>query len=75
MARVQLALNVSDLDTAVEFYSQPSGPTSISGAPVANFEIADPPMKLVLFEVDDRGRARKCPQPHWHRSTHNRGCS
>lgn len=52
--RVQLALNVRDLEAAVAFYSR------MFGAPVhkrkpgyANFAIEDPPMKLVLFEVPD----------------------
>ena len=56
MARVQVALNVSDLDTAVEFYSRAFRTAVHKRRPgYANFEIADPPMKLVLFEVDDRG--------------------
>jgi catechol 2,3-dioxygenase-like lactoylglutathione lyase family enzyme len=56
VARVQLALNVSDLDTAVEFYSRAFRTDVHKRRPgYANFEIADPPMKLVLFEVDDRG--------------------
>jgi catechol 2,3-dioxygenase-like lactoylglutathione lyase family enzyme len=52
--RLQLALNVKDLDAAVAFYS------ALFGAPVnkrkpgyANFAIADPPLKLVLFETPD----------------------
>lgn len=56
MARVQLALNVSDLNAAITFYSE------LFGAPVhkrrpgyANFVVADPPLKLALFEVADRG--------------------
>ena len=51
MSRVQLALNVSDLDAAVAFY------TSLFATPpaklrpgYANFAIADPPLKLVLIE-------------------------
>jgi catechol 2,3-dioxygenase-like lactoylglutathione lyase family enzyme len=50
--RIQLALNVSNLDAAVDFYSK------LFGAPVhkrkpgyANFAIESPPLKLVLFEV------------------------
>jgi catechol 2,3-dioxygenase-like lactoylglutathione lyase family enzyme len=50
MSRVQLALNVTDLDASIEFY------TKLFGAPpaevregYANFAIADPPLKLVLF--------------------------
>lgn len=55
MARVQLALNVSDIDAAVEFYSKLFGTSAHKRRPgYANFEITDPPLKLVLFEVDDR---------------------
>ncbi|GAB2874437.1 ArsI/CadI family heavy metal resistance metalloenzyme [Nocardioides pacificus] len=51
MSRIQLALNVADIDAAVEFYS-----TMFDTAPAkrrpgyANFAIANPPLKLVLFE-------------------------
>jgi len=56
MARVQLALNVTDIDASVEFYSRLLGTEVHKRRPgYANFEVADPPMKLVLFEVDDRG--------------------
>lgn len=55
MARVQLALNVSDLDAAVDFYSKLFATEVHKRRPgYANFEITDPPLKLVLFEVDDR---------------------
>jgi catechol 2,3-dioxygenase-like lactoylglutathione lyase family enzyme len=51
MARVQLALNVSDLDTAIEFYSKLFATEPTKRRPgYANFAIADPPLKLVLFE-------------------------
>ncbi|HEY6625239.1 MAG TPA: ArsI/CadI family heavy metal resistance metalloenzyme [Acidimicrobiales bacterium] len=51
MSRVQLALNVSDLDEAVEFYSKlfATGPAKIHPG-YANFAITDPPLKLVLIE-------------------------
>jgi|TARA_B100001094_G_C18146373_1_gene780961 catechol 2,3-dioxygenase-like lactoylglutathione lyase family enzyme len=56
MARVQVALNVSNIDAAVDFYSRAFRATVHKRRPgYANFEIADPPMKLVLFEVNDRG--------------------
>ena len=49
MSRVQLALNVSDIDEAVEFYSKLFGTEPAKVRPgYANFAIADPPMKLVL---------------------------
>ena len=51
MSRVQLALNVSDLDKAVEFYSKLFATETAKRKPgYANFAIADPPLKLVLFE-------------------------
>ena len=58
MSRVQLALNVSDLDAAVGFYSKLFGVAPAKReAGYANFAIADPPLKLVLFEGDEqRGR-------------------
>ncbi len=50
MSRVQLALNVADLDAAIEFYTQLFGtePAKVREG-YANFAIADPPLKLVLF--------------------------
>src|SRR5512145_2886956 len=51
MSRVQLALNVSNIDQAVEFYSKLFGTEPAKRRPgYANFAIADPPLKLVLFE-------------------------
>jgi len=57
MSRVQLALNVSDLEEAVAFYSTLFGAEPAKRRPgYANFAIADPPLKLVLVEtVDARG--------------------
>lgn len=54
MARVQLALNVADLDTAIDFYSRlfDTAPAKVQPG-YANFAIADPPLKLVLFESVD----------------------
>lgn len=51
MSRVQLALNVSDLDQAVDFYSKlfATEPAKRRSG-YANFAIADPPLKLVLVE-------------------------
>jgi catechol 2,3-dioxygenase-like lactoylglutathione lyase family enzyme len=49
--RLQLALNVSDLDKAVDFYSRMFGVEPAKTKPgYANFAIAEPPLKLVLFE-------------------------
>ena len=51
MSRVQLALNVSDLDAAVEFYSKLFAVGPAKRRPgYANFSISEPPLKLVLFE-------------------------
>lgn len=52
MARVQLALNVSDLETAVAFYERLLGTPPAKRRPgYANFAVTDPPLKLVLFEA------------------------
>lgn len=49
--RLQLALNVTDLDAAVDFYSRMfATPVAKRRPGYANFEIAEPPLKLVLFE-------------------------
>ena len=51
MSRVQLALNVSDLDEAIGFYSSLFGTAPAKVRPgYANFAITDPPLKLVLME-------------------------
>ena len=51
MSRVQLALNVSDIDEAVAFYSKRFGAEPAKRRPgYANFAIAEPPLKLVLIE-------------------------
>lgn len=50
--RLQLALNVSDLDAAVDFYSRMFGVEPARRRPgYANFAIDEPPLKLVLFEA------------------------
>jgi catechol 2,3-dioxygenase-like lactoylglutathione lyase family enzyme len=51
VARVQLALDVTDLDAAVAFYTRLFATEPAKRRPgYANFVIADPPLKLVLFE-------------------------
>ncbi len=51
MSRVQLALNVSDIDAAVDFYSKLFGTDPAKRRPgYANFAIVEPPLKLVLIE-------------------------
>ena len=51
MARVQLALNVAELDSAIAFYRDlfKTEPHKVREG-YANFEVADPPLKLILFE-------------------------
>ena len=56
MSRVQLALNVPDIDEAVEFYSRLFAVEPAKRRPgYANFAVVDPPLKLVLFEAPDSG--------------------
>lgn len=56
MSRVQLALNVTDLEAAVDFYSK-----LFNAEPhkrrdgYANFAIDEPPLKLVLFQAAEGG--------------------
>ena len=56
MSRVQLALNVDDIDQAVAFYTTlfGAGPAKRQSG-YANFAIAEPPLKLVLLENPGRG--------------------
>ena len=51
MSRVQLALNVADIDEAIVFYSKlfATEPTKVRPG-YANFAVVDPPLKLVLIE-------------------------
>ena len=56
MSRVQLALNVDDLEAAVDFYSKLfATPPAKQRAGYANFVVAEPPFKLVLFEQPGEG--------------------
>ncbi len=56
MSRVQLALNVTNIDAAVDFYSKLFATEPTKRKPgYANFAIADPPLKLVLFEATEGG--------------------
>ena len=51
MSRVRLALNVADIDSAVEFYSKLFDAEPAKRRPgYANFAIVNPPLKLVLIE-------------------------
>jgi catechol 2,3-dioxygenase-like lactoylglutathione lyase family enzyme len=54
--RLQLALNVNDLEESVAFYSKLFGTEPVKVRPgYANFAIADPPLKLVLLENRGQG--------------------
>jgi catechol 2,3-dioxygenase-like lactoylglutathione lyase family enzyme len=56
MSRAQLALNVDDLDEAIDFYSKLFGTSPSKVKPgYANFAVAEPPLKLVLIENPGRG--------------------
>jgi catechol 2,3-dioxygenase-like lactoylglutathione lyase family enzyme len=56
VSRVQLALNVNDIDEAVTFYSKLFGAEPAKRRPgYANFAIAEPPLKLVLLENPGQG--------------------
>jgi catechol 2,3-dioxygenase-like lactoylglutathione lyase family enzyme len=56
VSRVQLALNVNDIDEAVAFYSRLFGAEPAKRRPgYANFAIAEPPLKLVLLENPGQG--------------------
>jgi len=56
MSRIQLALNVDDLDQAVGFYSRLFGTEPAKRRPgYANFAVAEPPLKLVLLENPGQG--------------------
>ena len=56
MSRIQLALNVDDLDVSLDFYRRLLGtePAKVR-AGYANFAVADPPLKLVLIENPGQG--------------------
>ena len=54
--RLQLALNVDNIDESIEFYSKMFDTAPYKTKPgYANFEIEQPPLKLVLFERQGSG--------------------
>lgn len=56
MSRVQLALNVDNLDDAVAFYSKLFNTAPAKRKPgYANFAVAEPALKLVLIENPGKG--------------------
>lgn len=56
MSRVQLALNVTDVDAAIDFYGKlfDAEPAKVRPG-YANFAIEEPPLKLVLIENEKGG--------------------
>src|SRR6266851_6255930 len=56
MSRLQLALNVNDIEESIAFYSKLFGTEPAKVRPgYANFAIAEPPLKLVLLENPGQG--------------------
>jgi catechol 2,3-dioxygenase-like lactoylglutathione lyase family enzyme len=56
MSRIQLALNVDDVQEATEFYSALFGVAPAKTRPgYANFAVSDPPLRLVLLENPGQG--------------------
>jgi len=57
MSRIQLALNVVDLEASVQFYSELFGVEPHKRRPgYANFAVTEPPLKLVLIQTDAETR-------------------
>lgn len=56
MSRIQLALNVDDLEESIRFYSKlfDTAPAKVRPG-YANFAVAQPPLKLVLLENPGQG--------------------
>jgi catechol 2,3-dioxygenase-like lactoylglutathione lyase family enzyme len=56
MSRIQLALNVDDVEAATAFYTKLLGTEPAKRRPgYANFAVIDPPLKLVLLENPGKG--------------------
>jgi catechol 2,3-dioxygenase-like lactoylglutathione lyase family enzyme len=56
VSRIQLALDVDDVEAATAFYAKLFGAEPVKTRPgYASFAIADPPLKLVLLENPGRG--------------------
>jgi len=56
VARIQLALDVDDVEVSTAFYERLLGVAPAKRRPgYANFVVADPPLKLVLLENPGRG--------------------
>jgi catechol 2,3-dioxygenase-like lactoylglutathione lyase family enzyme len=62
MSRVQLALNVNDIDEAVAFYATLFGAEPAKRKPgYASFALTEPPLKLVLLEKPGQGGSLNHP--------------
>ena len=73
MSRVQLALNVDDLDESIAFYSTLFGTEPAKTRPgYANFAVAEPPLKLVLIENPGQGGIAQPPRRRGRRRRHRR---
>jgi catechol 2,3-dioxygenase-like lactoylglutathione lyase family enzyme len=56
MSRIQLALNVDDLEESIAFYSALFGTEPAKTEPgYANFAVTEPPLKLILIENAGQG--------------------
>lgn len=56
-SRVQLALNVTDLEASIAFYTAMFGVEPAKRRPgYANFAVTEPPLKLVLIETTEENR-------------------
>ena len=56
MSRIQLALNVDDVEAATAFYAKLFGVEPAKTKPgYANFAVSNPPLKLVLLENPGKG--------------------
>ena len=56
MSRIQLALNVDDLDASIAYYAKLFGTPPAKVRPhYANFAVTEPPLKLVLIENPGHG--------------------
>jgi predicted enzyme related to lactoylglutathione lyase len=54
--RLQLALNVQDLSASIDYYGKLFAVDVTKVKPgYANFEVAEPPLKLVLFGTANAG--------------------
>ncbi|KAA3638767.1 MAG: glyoxalase/bleomycin resistance/dioxygenase family protein [Armatimonadetes bacterium] len=54
--RIQLALNVEDLEASTRFYSELFGTAPVKERDgYVNFAIAEPPLKLILFQGGEGG--------------------